>query len=426
MTPSPLYRFLFLVVLLSLLYLSQRFWFRRAWRRLQKIRRPGWKRASKVLWFAAVLLVLASFLDPMLGHFIPRRGLGMGLIAVGRLWLGGSLFAALFIAGAALLEFLSRPVTQLAPATRSFDPARRSFFRYLARVTSAIPFVVAVYGFTRVRLRYHVERVEIAIPGWPKSLDGLRIVQLSDIHIGDFMPRMEVRHAVDIANQLGADLAVVTGDLVNDSIDGLEDCIAELSRLRAPLGTWGCNGNHEIYADAEDDAQELFAQYGMRLLRQRNVEVEYRGGRFNLIGVDYQRTRTMSGERIPMLRGVEPMVRRDIPNILLSHNPNSFPRAAELGIELSLAGHTHGGQVRLEILDRRWSPARFITDFPAGLYQLPMGDSAAPKLNGSASTNSGGKRLASLYVNRGLGTIAVPVRWGVPPEITLLTLRSAG
>ena len=68
-----------------------------------------------------------------------------------------------------------------------------------------------------------------------------------------------------------------------------------------------------------------------------------------------------------MLIGVEPLVRRDVPNILLSHNPNSFPRAAELGIELSLAGHTHGGQVRVEILDHRWSPARFLTPYVAGL-----------------------------------------------------------
>jgi predicted MPP superfamily phosphohydrolase len=100
-----------------------------------------------------------------------------------------------------------------------------------------------------------------------------------------------------------------------------------------------------------------------------------------------------------------------VPNILLSHNPNSFYRAAELGIELSLAGHTHGGQVRVEILDHRLSPARFITRFIAGLYALPM---------------SGGTSRSFLYVNRGLGTIGIPVRLGVAPEITLITLRANG
>ena len=112
------------------------------------------------------------------------------------------------------------------------------------------------------------------------------------------------------------------------------------------------------------------------------------------------------------MREIEPLIRRDMPNVLLSHNPNSFRRAAELGIELSLAGHTHGGQVKVEIVDHSVSPARLITPFVAGLYHLPM-----------SNGHSGQK--AALYVNRGLGTFGFPVRIGVPPEITLLTLRRA-
>src|SRR2546426_7799571 len=86
----------------------------------------------------------------------------------------------------------------------------------------------------------------------------------------------------------------------------------------------------------------------MKLLRQENVQLAFRGAPFNLIGVDYQRERGPNGRRLKMLSHVEPLVRRDMPNIVLSHNPNSFTRAAELGIELTLAGHTHGGQVRSE------------------------------------------------------------------------------
>jgi hypothetical protein len=97
-----------------------------------------------------------------------------------------------------------------------------------------------------------------------------------------------------------------------------------------------------------------------------------------------------------------------VPNILLSHNPNTFYRAADMGIELSLAGHTHGGQVQVEILDHRLSPARFITPFVSGLYSL---------------SRNGGKSF--LYVNRGLGTIAIPSRLGVDPEVTLITLKTA-
>jgi len=202
--------------------------------------------------------------------------------------------------------------------------------------------------------------------------------------------------------------------------DPLEACVAELSRLRAPLGIWGCNGNHEIYAGVEEEADRLFRQKGMRLLRARNAVIEHNGAPFNLLGVDYQRDhRVIGGRTGPMLEEIESLIRRDMPNVLLSHNPNSFRRAAQLGIELSLAGHTHGGQVKFEIVDHSVNPARLITPFVAGLYRLPM-------RNGQAQTLSAtGSQKAALYVNRGLGTIGFPVRLGVPPEITLLTLRRA-
>ena len=128
-----------------------------------------------------------------------------------------------------------------------------------------------------------------------------------------------------------------------------------------------------------------------------------------------------------MLEGVGSLVRRDVPNILLSHNPNTFNRAAELGIELSLAGHTHGGQIQVEILDHRLSPARFMTPYVAGLYARPLladtanaGDTHYQWLSLDRQA-----ALSHIYVNRGLGTVGAPVRLGVPPEITLIVLRRA-
>jgi len=225
------------------------------------------------------------------------------------------------------------------------------------------------------------------------------------------MPQTEVRCAVEMANQLDPDLAVLTGDLISFDGDPLEACIAVLSRLRAPLGIWGCNGNHELYAEVEAASQALFERYGMGLLRQQNTELQWCGGKLNLIGVDYQRGGAPSSERSSMLQGLESLVRKDIPNILLSHNPNTFPRVAALGVELSLADHTHGGQIRVEIVNRRWNPARFFTKFVAGLYHLPLGD-GAPSTAAKAAQLS--PKPAFLYVNRGLGTFAMPVRLGVP------------
>ena len=216
----------------------------------------------------------------------------------------------------------------------------------------------------------------------------------------------------------------MTGDFITGADDPLAECIEEIRRLSAPLGVYGCNGNHEIYAQAEDRAQELFAQFGMRLLRHENALISFRGAKFNLIGVDYQRERAPGGRRISALSGVEPLIRDDVPNILLSHNPNSFNRAAELGVELSLAGHTHGGQIQVEILDHRLSPARFITDYVAGLYMRPLftpAKTVASQKFLHAATLQGPH--AAIYVNRGLGTVGAPVRLGVPPEISLLTLR---
>jgi predicted MPP superfamily phosphohydrolase len=179
-----------------------------------------------------------------------------------------------------------------------------------------------------------------------------------------------------------------------------------------------------MYAGVEDEAERLFREKGMRLLRASNAVVEHSGGRFNLMGVDYQRDHMVSGERTgPMLAEIEHLIRRDMPNVLLSHNPNSFHRAAELGIELSLAGHTHGGQVKFEIVDHSVSPARLISPFVAGLYRLPI--PIPMNGHGGAASPNNGLQKAALYVNRGLGTFGFPVRIGVPPEITLLTLRRA-
>jgi uncharacterized protein len=419
-----LFRLIFLFVFLSLMYLVQRFWFVRAWRFIIAIARPGRRYMLQGLWIVAVLVLLVTSLDPILGHFIPRQGLGNWVLSVSRLWLVGSFFGFLGVTLVGGIEWLSRYIYAIPSAQReSFDPARRRFFRYAAYLAGSIPFLFTMYGFGVERLRYRIEKVEIPIADLPKSLDGLRIVQLSDIHIGDFMSREEVRRAVKMANELNADLAVLTGDLISDGSDPLEDCVSELSKLRAPLGIWGCNGNHEIYAEVEDMSQELFQRYGMRLLRQQSAELKWRGGKFNLIGVDYQREHMPFGERHQMLRGVESLVRRDIPNILLSHNPNSFYRASELGIELSLAGHTHGGQIRIEIVDHQLSPARFITKFVAGLYRLPLSDGVHSADNEASQLSP---KSSFLYVNRGLGTIGMPVRLGVPPEITLITLRATG
>lgn len=428
-----------------LAFLSQRYWFARAWRFAGRMASPPWRRAARGALVAALvgiaLLAIFSVTRSVRG-IVSRDSWWWAIFG---LWLTSSIVSYVFIKIVAAVEWVwkrrgSTPADRgkepMAPVSLSttavhaehINHSRRYFFQAAGVIAGAVPFVSAAYGFAAERFQFSVREVQIPIANLPAALDGLRITQVSDIHIGSYMPVAQVRRAVDMANELRGDLTVVTGDFVTRRGDPLEDCITELSRLGAPLGVWGCNGNHEIYARVEERSAELFQKFGMKLLRQENAELRWKGSAFNLIGVDYQRQHDADGNRAPMLIGTERLVRRDVPNILLSHNPNSFRRAAELGIELSLAGHTHGGQVRVEILDHRWSPAQFLTPYVAGLYTRPL--FAASDLDDNellAPGAASGREVPAsrIYVNRGLGTIGAPVRLGVPPEITLITLRRA-
>jgi len=414
-----------------LIYSVQRFWFVRAWTSIETLANSSWRYGLQVALIAAALTLLVATLDPLFGHIVSRVGLGKSVITVSRLWLIASLFAFVAVKSVGGVEWITNALAHVRSGAvasnydrTNFDASRRTLFQYAAYLAGGLPFIAATYGFASGRLRYTIERVDVPIANLPPELDGLRIAQLSDIHIGDYMPPHEIARAVAMANELQPDLSVVTGDFISGEGDPLDVCINELSKLRAPLGVWGCNGNHEIYAGMEDEAERLFRQKGMRLLRTQNAVIEHNGAPFNLLGVDYQRDHMVSGDRTgPMLAEIEHLIRRDMPNILLSHNPNSFHRAAELGIELSLAGHTHGGQVKVEIVDHSVSPARLITPFVAGLYVLPMADGQSH--DGATGVLARPNEKAALYVNRGLGTLGVPVRIGVPPEITLLTLRRA-
>jgi len=450
-----LFRIAIGAAILTTVFLSQRFWYRAIWRTTSRWRANWLRIAARAVYLIALLLVI----------FAIARGFRMGthghlrqneafLAMFAGLWFSSALFAFLAVevvhgverlwnwsrkprmkpsaavesAGAAPAAAADNSAPHHSIGERLADPSRRYFFRAASVLAGAAPFAGAVYGFATERLNYSVRRVEIPIPNLPPAMDGMKIAQISDIHLSAFMSRAAVRRAVDMTNDLGSDITVVTGDLITNSHDPIADCVEEVSRLHAPLGVWGCNGNHEIYADAEQLAGELFAQYGMKMLRQENAVLEYRGAKFNLIGVDYQRERNLNGHRTQMLSNMEPLIRRDVPNILLSHNPNSFNRAAELGIELSLAGHTHGGQIQVEILDHRLTPARFISDYIAGLFERPMfkpSHEIMVQAEPDAPAGNPTPNASRLYVNRGLGTVGAPVRLGVPPEISFIVLRRA-
>jgi predicted MPP superfamily phosphohydrolase len=274
------------------------------------------------------------------------------------------------------------------------SPDRRQFLRQTAIALSATPFVAAGYGLLYGRLDMEVTRQRIRLAHLPKSFEGFRIAQLSDIHISPFMSADEIRRCVTITNGLKTDLVLMTGDYLLWDPAAQDEVVQALAGLRAPYGIFGCLGNHETITQTEDSITRLFAAQGIRILRQERAPIRLGGDTLNLIGID---------DSQPDLRVIARQVMPDTVNILLVHDqaPNGFDQAVELGIDLTLAGHTHGGQLSLEFLRRGLCLARIETPYVSGWYE---------------------KSGRQLYVNRGIGTTMFPIRLGAPPEITLLEL----
>lgn len=278
------------------------------------------------------------------------------------------------------------------------DPVRRRLLKTAVLAGVTLPAAASSFGVIRARSDAQVREVEIPVRDLHPDLAGMRIVQLSDIHLSEFVSRAQVARVVDQANELRADLAVVTGDLITSPGDPLDACIEELRRLRSPNGVWGCLGNHEILAGAEEYATARAARFGIRFLRRQSVELPFGSARLNLAGVDYQRRGT------EYLAGAKTLQRAGAANVLLCHNPDPFPVAASQGWDVTIAGHTHGGQITLEYLHPSLNPARFYTPFVYGLYR---------------------QGASAMYVTRGIGTVGLPMRLGTSPEIALLRLGRA-
>ncbi len=344
------------------------------------------------------VLILASLVVVWLNSegilWQPATPLSRAVSYAAAIWVVGS-------AGVALI-FLT---ASLAPkkAVRQFSAplgaSRREFLASAARATAVLaPFGLAGYGTLLVRSNFELRESSFPVAMLPPDLDGLRIALLSDIHFGPYLSLPELDRVIAMANETRPNLTLITGDLITRVGDPLETCLRRLSRLKSDAGVFGCMGNHEEYAHCQGLTERLGRSLGMEFLRQVNRTLEFGGARLNLAGVDYQR------KYQPYLVGAQRLIEPGAVNILLSHNPDVFPVAANLGYDLVVGGHTHGGQVTVEIVDQRLNVARFFTPFVAGLYR---------------------RGASSLYVSRGIGTINLPMRLGARPEVSLLVLRRA-
>ncbi len=358
-----------------------------AWMWVRRSRPARWKRwaAPAGLLLSAGLLMAGFGANTSRGMMLLSHDLVLLVRAAGLMW---ALFSLAAMAALLVVRAIPRPGPRHSPARRGFLLAARG-------AVLGAPAIAAGYGVFIERSDLKLRIVDLPVRGLPRDLHGLRLVQVSDIHLSPYLTAREFRRAIDMANETRAHIALVTGDLISTVGDPLDDCLAELKRLRADAGVIGCLGNHEVYTRTMDYVTDEGAKIGIDFLRSRNRVFRFGSADLNFAGVDYQKFHA------PYLTGAEKLVVPGMPNILLSHNPDVFPVAAEKGFQATIAGHTHGGQITAEILDQNISIARFYTQYVYGVFR--HGD-------------------ASAYVTRGIGTVGLPARLGAPPEVALIRL----
>ena len=287
----------------------------------------------------------------------------------------------------------------------------------LGLVVGAIPLVSLTYGILRNQYRYKLHRQSLAVPDLPAGLNGLRIIQLSDIHAGSFTFKDPIRNGIQMINDLDADLVLFTGDIVNIVADEMEPYMDLFSEIRGKYGVFSVLGNHD-YGDykawttaEEKDANfqkliEVHKRLGWDLLLNEHRLLNIGDEQLAIIGVEntsaLPRFRSY-GDLTQAYDGTQNAGMR----ILLSHDPSHWDAEVVKSfkdIALTLSGHTHGFQFGIEIPGWiKWSPSKYVYKQWAGLYT---------------------QQKQHLYVNRGFGTLGYPGRVGILPEITLLELKS--
>lgn len=381
----------------------------------------GWKNLIRYGFWVPTALCIGALVWWMAAD--PYK-VGAGL----RNWILTGLFATYFskLFGVFFLliddgQRLVRWIAQLftKPATPPLPGAvitRSEFLSQAAVVATAIPFGAMAYGIISGAHDYRVRRVTVKLPHLPNSFDGMRIVQLSDIHSGSFFNKTAVKGGVEMALNEKPDLIFFTGDLVNNESTEVKDYIDVFNKLKAPLGVYSVTGNHD-YGDykgwatqeaKQQNFQDLIAAHrelGFDLLMNQHRFIEQGGNKLAILGIENWGAGRFSkyGKLDQAYAGTEEAAVK----LLLSHDPSHWDaqvRPNYRDIDVAFAGHTHGFQFGVELGNFKWSPSQYAYKQWAGLYQ---------------------EGHQYLYVNRGFGYLGYPGRVGMPPEITVVELKRA-
>ncbi len=283
------------------------------------------------------------------------------------------------------------------------SPERRQFIQQLGLVGAGAPFF---FSLSSVKLTYdfQVEERDLSLPAWPTALDGLRVAHLSDIHVGGAMDRPKLLHVAALTNAAKPDIVLHTGDFLTHRTGDFDLPLYEaLARIKAPYGQWACLGNHDL--DAPQRLMRYLHQSGVATLRNRVVTLSVDGQPLELAGMDFLFQRSdRAGLYNRIISSWGP--RQPVPRILLNHDPRAFAALPARCADLVLSGHTHGGHAGIQFdKDHALSIVGLLGIPDQGLYH---------------------RKDMQMFVTRCVGFYGYPMRLGIPPEISILTLRSPG
>jgi predicted MPP superfamily phosphohydrolase len=356
------------------------------------------------------LLALAVVLAFVHGWATPRVGLSRRVSSAAhggaRLYLALG-FASIALAGVgAACALLFAGVAALLAMAGAPEASGLALFRATSVTVALGTSGALAWGFLAEPVRFEVTRRRVAVRGLDPVLGGLRLVHLSDLHVGNGFEKERIAALVERVAALSPDLVAITGDLFDHDPAALAEGARALGRLRARFGVFAVLGNHDAYTGRDAVAAALADHApSIELLRGHSRPLATPAP-LHVAGLDDPgHDWTARGGRLPELDELGAKVPRDEPVILLVHRPDAFPQAAALGFPLVLAGHFHGGQVAVPGLASRLNAASLLTPFHRGEHRL------------------GGSRL---YVSRGLGFAGPRIRIASRPEIALLELEPDG
>lgn len=353
------------------------------------------------------VVMIAQVFTARLGSPVPI------LHSTGISWLGAIWFSAhaLLFLGYVIIDFArwsGRRLTQALqhwfslPPEAPVSPERRRFLQQVGILGAGAPFLLSISG-VKLTYDFRVEEREITLPYWPPALDGLRVAHLSDIHVGGAMNRERLLRMAALTNNARPDLVVHTGDFLTHRQGDFDLPLYEaLARISAPYGQWACLGNHDF--DMPERLVYRLRQAGVITLRNTLTTLSLQGQSLEIGGIDFQ-LRGLGIETRSYARVVHSLgPRGPLPRLLLIHDPRAFATIPNGCADLVLSGHTHGGQVGIQLDQDHALTVVGLCGIPdQGVFH---------------------RKDMTLFITRCVGFYGYPMRLGIPPEIALLTLRA--